>query len=219
MTNPSLTDWLTAIGTVGATGLAVVLAGRDIVSRWIFHPRLDVALRQGPPDCVITQITESTPAGAMLRQAFYCRLRIQNNGNRRAQGVEVRMICLWRYDSGSYTEDGDFVPMNLLWSHRGTIGTPVLEPKLPQHCDFCYFQRPIPIGDGKAWMDFATEVQPNQVGPDRWPTKKPPGKYRAEIVITADNAKPKSKILAIDFVGEWSDDPVEMAMNLLRVDA
>ena len=127
------------------------------------------------------------------------------------------MIRLWWRDSdGSYREDKDFIPLNLVWSYRHIITTPVLEPDLPQHLDFCLCMKP--WRGGSSWLDFTTEVQPRQVATNRWPTRKPIGKYRAEIVVTAANAKAKPKTLEINFTGKWADDPVEMATRGLRVD-
>jgi hypothetical protein len=112
-------------------------------------------------------------------------------------------------------DDPGFFPMNLVWSHRGTITLPVLLAEVPQHCDFCAFldlKRVSP-----PLVHFCTEVEPNQVADGSWPTKKPPGRYRAEIVVTADDAKPLTKELEIVFTGVWSDDAVQVATHELQV--
>lgn len=147
MNHATLADWLTAGGTVIAALLAVGLAGRDIIDRLIHHPTLDVALKHGPPDCVIVLATVILRSSDGLTErthpAFFCRLAIENHGNRRADHVGVRMTRLYRHEAdGSYRLDADFSPMNLKWTHTGVIETPVLEADLPRLCDFCFFFSP-----------------------------------------------------------------------------
>lgn len=226
----SWTDVATAIGTVGATTLALGFALRDQIRALFIRPRLTVALRRTPPDCQI--ITEEHPLqwvgsagtwGGMPQvlavPTFYCRLSIGNDGDRRALNVEVRMTRLWRYEAeqSDYVEDRDFLPMNLTWAHAVIgLAVPVIDPHLPRHCNFCHFSQ-APDTEN-ALMSFNTEVEPLEVGERRWPTKKSPGKYRAEIAVTAENAKPTYRTLEIEFTGTWSDDPVVIAESGLKVE-
>jgi hypothetical protein len=221
---PSTTDWLTAIGTVGATVVALLLAGREQLRGFFFRPRLEVSVRLGPPDChVIQEVQEVEWPGHGstfdTEPVFYCRLAVNNVGNRRASQVAVRMTRLWRQaEPGGYVEDADFLPMNMTWAHiREGLVVPVLDPGLPRHCNLCHFYQPAEGATGPPLIQFDTEVVPFEVGENRWPTKKPPGDYRAEIAVTADNAEPIRRVLEIRFTGEWFIDAETIAERSLRV--
>jgi hypothetical protein len=228
--HPNVADWLTAVGTVSATLLAVVLAGRDQLSRWLFHPRLSVSVRPGPPDSHIVQASEETQMFGRTMQIgtplYICRLSIDNTGNRRAINVEVRMNRLWRIVGGTKVEDPDFIPLNLVWSNIGSSTLTNLDPGLPRHLDFCHFYQPFGAGEGSASpLTFNTEVEPLEVGqpdPDntashRWPTHKEPGEYHAELAITATDVTSLRKVITVAYTGEWFDDAAEIARKALVV--
>jgi hypothetical protein len=220
---PSITDWLTAIGTVGATVVALILAGREWLLGLFFRPRLEVSVRLGPPDCHIIQEEQEMEifgrTSFTTEAVFYCRMAVNNPGNRRASQVAVRMTKLWlQVEPGRYVEDSDFLPMNLTWAHiREGLVVPVIEPHLPRHCNLCHFYQ-LPIGATTLpLLQFDTEVVPFEVGENRWPTQKPPGSYRAEIAVTADNAESIHRILEIAFTGEWFINAETIAERSLRV--
>ena len=131
------------------------------------------------------------------------------------------MTRLWRKDGDAFVEDTDFLAMNLKWAHRETtidpLTVPVIDRHLPRHCGFCRFSKPWNDDPTRSWIQFNTEVQPLQIGPDRWPTQKKPGTYKAEIALTADNCNPAYRDVLIDFTGEWFDDPAEIAQQSLKV--
>jgi hypothetical protein len=208
------TDIATALGTVSATVLAVVLAGREVIDRWIHHPMLDVALENQPPDFQLIALRGLN--GSFLCMAWYCRLQIWNNGNRRAHEVQVRMTRLVVIDESRHSQDDrDFVPMNLKWTNIGEVTLAGLAPDLPQHCDLCFFADP--NVSPPPLITFCTEVQPNEVAPDRWPNRKPPGNYRAEIAVTATDAQTVYRTLNIEFSGEWFGSVEEMASKRFSV--
>jgi hypothetical protein len=208
------TDIATALGTVGATLLAVVLAGREVIDRWFHHPELDVALEHQAPDFQLIALRGLD--GSFLCMAWYCRLQIRNNGNRRAHEVQVRMTRLVVIESGDSKQDSDFVPMNLKWTNVGDVTLAALVADLPQHCDLCLFADP--TVSPPALITFCTEVQPNEVAPGRWPNRKPPGKYRAEIAVTASDASTVYRTVDIEFSGEWSESIDEMTSKHFRVE-
>lgn len=208
------TDIATAVGTVGAAALAVVLAGREVIDRWLHHPELDVAFDQAPPDLQLIALRR--PNGDFLYMGWYCRLQILNRGDRRAHQVQVRMTrLLVMDDSQGAKNDSDFVPMNLRWTNIDKVTLGALTPDLPQHCDLCFLADPNVAGP--ALLTFCTEVQPNEVAPGRWPNRKPFGRYRVEIAVTASDAKTVYKSLAVEFSGGWSEDAEEMASKHISV--
>ena len=216
MADVTWADGLTAVGTFLAVVVALGLAGWEWIRRRIWRPELDVVVEPRSPDGQIIRV--GGVGGSYW--AFYCRLQIHNTGSRRAHGVQVRMIRLVD-GSGPSKGDADFVPMNLVWSNvpRNPLGSnirrielPALVPELPQHCDFCFFTHTEP-----PLVQFCTEETPNAVGGGRWPTKKPPGQYRADIAVAAENAKTIYRTLGVVFTGKWSDNVDEMAATNLRV--
>lgn len=211
----SWTDVLTALGTVGAAVIALVLASWGAISRALFRPKLDLGLRHGSPDCQIIEVRR-IPDNALLWLSLYVRLQVKNSGNRRARAVQLRITGLQRYDdTAGWRTDADFIPMYLTWANIGGTVLEGLQPGLPQHCDLCRFNQSrypdFPL------LEFITEADPHAVGPDRWPTKKRPGRYRATLAVTADNAKTVRRPVELDFTGEWRDDLDQMLTTGVRV--
>jgi hypothetical protein len=103
--------------------------------------------------------------------------------------------------------------MNLTWSHAaGSVIVTKIDPKLPRHCDLCHVDYPT-----RNHIQFNTEVTPNPVAPNVWPTIKPAGTYRLQIAATADNAKPVHRTLKIEFKATWYPTEMDMFSNGLLV--
>jgi len=136
----------------------------------------------------------------MAFDAYYFRLAVGNDGSAAAKNVAVRAIKLSKLDptSGVYQDDPHFMPMNLVWSHVGSVVTVKIDPELPQHCDLAHVDQP-----SSSHLQFCTEVTPNQVAPGIFPTVKPAGNYRLRVAATADNSKPVYRTLTIAFEGKW----------------
>lgn len=217
---PNLAEWLTAIGTVGATSIALILASREQIRAWFLGPRVHVALRPQPPDCQVIEAVEQFEGmggfGGTTYNVFYSRLLIDNHGRSRAKAVGVRMTGLWRREQGAWVEDRDFLPMNLNWAHLAPRSEPDIDPHLPRHCDLCHFTEPYGDGAGTL-MTLDTELQPNAVGENRWPAIKPPGEYQAEIAVTGANVRSSFWTLVIEFSGKWADSAEQIAREGLTV--
>ena len=211
---PTLADWLIAIGTIATAVLALLLATRDQLQRWLFQPRLRLRIRQGPPDCTTIEAKGfvQTPKGTAPFQEtqFYCRFSVDNEGRRRADDVAVRLIRLWHREKLGWVDDASFFPLHLKWSHVGTTVTPALDPRLPRHCDFCHCTE-----NEHDRFHLETEVEPYEVAPGVFPSIKPPGTYRIEAAVTAANARAQYAIVELEFDGVWSDDAVDMATEHL----
>src|SRR5271170_7289444 len=82
-------DWVTAIGTVSAVALALLLAlyGQQI-ARWRFHPVLRFkALVQRPDADKVSRWRQEGNSVVVLGEAWYFRLAISNEGNDAAREV------------------------------------------------------------------------------------------------------------------------------------
>lgn len=209
----TVTDWLTSIGTISAVAVALSIAiWGDWMKALFAKPRLVVTIAMRPPDCHKIQVQytvpgrESFPAMQMSRIAYWFRLSVGNLGRATARNVEVRLLSLQiQGPDGIFEADPSFIPLGLNWSHATPKSQVAarLPRGVPKHCDFCH----VFDADSGAppLFEFDTEVTPNQVGPDLWPTRKPPGNYRGRLAVTADNGDPRYFDFEIRYTG-WLDD-------------
>jgi hypothetical protein len=220
-------DWV-AVGAI-ATLLAVLAAlAIAIWGDWLkslaSHPNLTLSIEMKPPDCHRIQTTaqiqfQTTPMQALggavpppplttAYDTYYFRLAVGNDGSAAAKNVGVRAIKLSRFDptSGVYQVDPLFMPMDLTWSHaNGSVVVAKIDPDLPKHCDLAHVDQP-----SSAYLQFNTEVTPNQVAPNVWPTVKPAGTYELRVAATADNSRPVYGTLKIAFDGMWHKSETDM---------
>ncbi len=230
--SPSPTDWITAIATAFgviatllgavATFLAVIAAlAIAIWGDWLksvaSRPRLTVSISMQAPDSVRIQTTASNilMSGQIIAYlSYYYRLSIGNIGTTAAINVEVRAIKLLRFDAATneFQNDPAFMPLNLIWSNVGGTVMAKIDPELPKHCDLAHVDQP-----SAAYLQLSTEVVPNQVGPQVWPTIKPQGDYRLRIALTADNSKPVYRTLRMTFDGQWHPNEPDMYASGLHV--
>src|SRR5580693_1551142 len=106
-------EWLTAIGTVGATVLALVLAlWGEKLTRWFIRPELSLKTNVGRPDSEgVHRQVNGTPSGL----AYFFRLAIRNKGNTAANDVQIFLNKIERLVGGKPEPVTAFTPMNLLW--------------------------------------------------------------------------------------------------------
>lgn len=217
-TNP--VDTLSAAGSAIATALAVVVAlviaiWGDDMKAWFRKPLLTLSIRPHAPDCHKIMTTGFNPQGwfALQYMSYFMRFAIGNDGRTAAKNVVVRALKLWcRAANGTYTEDPYFLPMNLIWSHSSTQTQPQgsviasrIDPQLPRHCDLGHVDE-----GGGGLLTFCTEVKPNEVAPNVWPTVKPAGHYRLSVAVVADNADTRYYLVEIGWDGQWRDNETEM---------
>jgi hypothetical protein len=228
-----VTAWATVAAALAtlfgaiATFLAVVAAlAIAIWGDWLksltSRPKLAISISMSAPDCHKIQTTQQLvgPGGQMLPVAafdtYYCRLSVGNDGNAPARDVGVRAIKLSRLDpkSGEYIVDPHFMAMDLTWAHAGgKVTVAKIDPRLPKHCDLAHVDH-----SNTKFLQFNTEVTPNEVAPGVWPTVKPAGTYRLEVAATADNAKPLYRTLKIVFGGTWYATEKDMFSKGLTIE-
>ena len=215
---PTITDWLTSIGTVGAVIVAVVLAlwGGQI-RQFGSRARFKVLFERKPPDCqLVTNLEPINHFTSIATPAALVRFRVDKNGITAASNVEVRMLQLWRAGAdGILKLDPDFLPVNLVWTNSQSTTTRVIHPGLPRHCDFLSV---LQSGDPTdLTFFFNTDVERQDVREGINPYINGKGRYRVEIGISADDMPPLRKTFEISFSGSWSDDPDQMFNNDLVV--
>jgi hypothetical protein len=117
----------------------------------------------------------------------------------------------------------EFIPMNLRWSHSPADKPIIFEtpnPHMGKHCDIGSVsptsnvsERPLAgMKAGKSTFNLATEVFPNN---NCYRLK--PGKYRIELLVAAQNARPRLFLVDLDWNGIFETSPERMFSNSVGV--
>jgi len=215
-------NWLVAIGTIL---LSIVAIFQDKLRAWVMRPKLRVTIQVAPPDChksVIECYNEKIGIVDVIVEVYYFRLLVKNDGNQRAELVEVFAKKLTeKKEDGAFTKVSTFMPMNLTWTHTDDkIFYEAISPHMYRNCSLGHIIDPskrrlsrseqLPEEKSgkpfnKAVFSFDLEIRPNTGG-----HLIKPGTYRLDIVVAAANVKPISKTLEIAFNGEWCPNEAEM---------
>ena len=136
-----ITNALVATGTLV---VAIVAVFGETIRAWRVRPKLASTLNLRPPDSHKTAMRAKDKQGnEFYADAYYCRLRVENRGTLAAHNVEVYAGKLEkRRQDGGTDPVTTFLPMNLKWSHMGSIFFPRLGPGVPKHCDFFHIVKP-----------------------------------------------------------------------------
>lgn len=224
-----VTDWLSAIGTLLAVVAALFIAIFQDWLRSIFsRPRLEVSISLNPPYChkIVKYFTYPplAPDNQLYSKQFqadcyYFRLRIKNNGEVRAEHVEVYAAELTKQVAdGSFQLVETFTPMNLIWSNIGKAYLPAISPKMEKLCDLGHIIDPdkrkmvfednnpdLNASPSETTFSFDVELISSTLG-----HVIEPGRYRLKLITGAANSKPIEKTLEINLTGKWFDDERKM---------
>ncbi len=227
------TKWLTAIGTVGAVIVALVIAlFQNRLRRWCNHPILEVSASTKLPDCVKLPYIQPahlqfSPQPVVVQQhettSYYLRVLVENASNETARNVEVyaKKLIRYRKSDSQWEEVFDFPPMNLVWSNsppeQGTY-LRFLPPKMSKLCDVGHIIDPTDRKDFEGDNNPALDLSPDEVSLTFDVIQKPlhkghivkQGDYRLEIVVAADNVDAVTRKVKIFFDGKWHSDRATM---------
>jgi hypothetical protein len=210
-------EWLTAIGTVGAVILALILAlWGEKIGRWRIRPKLSLEAHVGRPESVsvrrqgaytlTTGYTGSFDAGA----AYFFRLAIRNRGNTEARDVQVFLESVERIVNGKPERIPECTPMNLVWSNRRNATLPTLLPEMPPvYCDLVHVDEPKPRSTSEEQPDaqLVLDVEfPSNTGGHALAA----GTYQFGIILAAANHKPHRYKLEVIFSGTWYTEEGKM---------
>jgi hypothetical protein len=174
------------------------------------------------------RIDLNTGEALVKAPCYYLRLWIENAGNVRAEAVQVFVKSLARKQANSqFSEDRDFLPMNLRWSHSPSplIFTSI-NPGMGRHCDFGHIVDPafdsefLPSkqffakkpDEGKTVVSLDVEFEPAT-----YSHLIPPGEYRITLMIGGANFKPETTQLELVHTGNWHPDEEKMFSDGLGV--
>jgi len=198
------------------TFAAVIVAlFKESILRRLRHPELSARLRAEYPDCVKTPTKHHDE---WRGSRYFLRLWIKNEGDVRAEKVEVFLARAWmECKVDSWEELPQFTPMNLRWSNgdwkNPTIYADGISPQMSRYCDFGAITDPT-HPDLRSLPEAARTrlgLQFEFLGPAR--EYLLPGKYRFEILVAASNREPVAYFVDIHLTGLWSEDEKEMFKN------
>jgi hypothetical protein len=212
-------EWIQLAG-VGVTLLAVLVAlFKDEIWRILRKPNLDITLKNQSPDCHISGTTwkeEGTGRQLSVGNWYYLRLWVCNKGKSPATNVQVFASKLLKATApNNFIKIGDFLPMNLQWAHTKEIFRGCIAPDMGRHCDLGHIADPKfkavhketkpTVSDDKTILCLELEVRPLTLI-----HLLQPGEYKLELIVAADNVKPKRKIVSIGLTGDWFETENEM---------
>jgi hypothetical protein len=205
--------WVAAVGTAV---LAVVAVFQETIRGWFYRPRFRVSAKTEPPDCVKVPFT--APDGTLVGDAVYLRIWVENVGNATARNVEVYAKDLRRRRADrTWERVPSFPSMNLKWANLGAIYFPRIAPDMGKHCDMAHITDPstrqflqeerptLGLTPQQSSMAFDLMVAPNHRG-----HIVGPGEYQLDILIAADNVRPKRVLVTINVQGPWYGDEATM---------
>lgn len=225
-----IAQWLEAIGSIIAALVALgTVLYFEIWKPRRDHPELDISISMAPPDCLKSpmssqSISESTIERVeeiVVADSYLLRFRVTNNGNAKAESVEVFASNLSKqHADGSFKKVTSFLPMNLQWDNHPDIFMPMISPGMYKHCKLAHIIDPSRRGHfsklGEAGHRPAVSSDETVLSFDTVRKTyalshlQPPGLYRLTVLIAASNARPVARHLEINLTGKWFDDDSEM---------
>lgn len=210
--NSLLANWLVAIGTII---LAIVAIFQDKIRKLLTKPNLDIEIDVAPPDCHKTDF-KNMQTGAKICDCYYFRFKIWNRGNDRAENVEMLVTKLFKKKAnGTYKEEKDFLPLNLVWSYYKTPVMANICPDTFKHCDLGYI---IKVEDVNKLIQANKEFRSKilfifdlAVKPNTQSFIKEPGEYAIEVMISSANiTKAIKRYFELKINDSWFDDEKKM---------
>lgn len=193
--SPSLADWLTAIGTILAVAVALLIAGASTIKKWIYRPVLKVEFENGPPFArPPTPIT--VPAGAPPAFGYFIRLRVTNSGKSIARDVEGKLMRI--YGAGTLQERNDFDPTNLHWAGHDQHGGEVPRTVDIHKTAFEFLDLVNTQSGGPGIIIYTTETIPRGI-----PFALPWGDYVFDVILFGKNTEPVEKFYLLHVRTGW----------------
>jgi hypothetical protein len=219
-------EWLTAIGTVGAVVLALVLA---LWGQWIgqlfFRPVLVLAARVQLPDTTKVRRHVQLSDGRLidLGEYYYFRLAITNEGNTAARDVQLFLAEVQRVEGEKIDIVSRFTPMNLIWTNTQQLPAKdrvtrsvLLAHTPPLYCDLAHVGEPQRrkqpgeedldnVPPDKAVLGLDVEVPTYSKG-----HLLEPGIYHFTLTLAASNCRSTDHLVWVSFPGDWFPEVDEM---------
>jgi hypothetical protein len=215
MTFDQIMSFLTAIGTVGACVVALIIAlfGKRM-EHVFYHPDLDLDAVVRRPEAIKVGRWQkvSDTEFRLIGDAWFFRLAITNNENAPARDVQVFLKKVEKLDG---TVVDRFSPMNLRWTNTGETNRRVLLRDVPVFCDFIHVGDPDwrsksgedleTVPQGRAVMCLDVEATNTSRG-----HLLEPGAYNFHLVLAAENFEGRPFAVEVRYDGMWYADQAQM---------
>jgi hypothetical protein len=220
-------EWLTAIGTVGAVVVALLLAlWGQWVGQLLFHPVLNLDARVQRPDADKVRRYRLDASGypiADLGEYYYFRLAVTNKGRTAAENVQVFLSKVELVRDHGLETVSRFTPMNLIWANteqmppKDRVTRPLLLADTPPvYCDLAHVGQPHKrllqgaedlenVPAYKAVLGLDVQVPTYSKG-----HLLEPGTYHFSLTLAASNCRSTHYVVKVSFPGDWLPDVEEM---------
>lgn len=205
----NVAQWAAAVMTCAA--VIVALFKEDFI-RHRRHPKLTASIEAKYPDCVRTPaewrgVNKEKPWKGWR---YWLRVWVKNEGNLRAEKVEVFLSRAWVMQNNGFFEPlTNFTPMNFLWSNTQEAYVDGISPDMRRLCDFGSILEPAysdPANPSLSETRLSLRLQVPPATTD-W---LPPGRYKFEIKIAGSNCEPVTRCIHLHLTGRWHGEPTEM---------
>jgi hypothetical protein len=195
------------LAAVVVTGAAVIVAlfKEDFIRRRR-HPKLTASIEAKHPNCVRTSEKKDLPAKPWKGFTYFLRVWVKNQGNVRAEKVEVFLSQAWVRSNSTFEPVPNFTPMNLRWSYTHETYVEGISPGMGRLCDFAsisdpaYFSPP----QEKTRLSLCLQVPPPSTD------RLSPGHYKFEIKLAGSNCEPVTCCIHLHLTGVWDNEPAQM---------
>jgi len=223
---PNITDWLQAVGTIGAVILAFVFYFWDRIEKWWNKPILDIAINFRPPYCHGFRWNRENIGRTVLQvRCYWFRMTVSNSGKEAARNVEVVINNVRRKVGDVWEQVGEFLPSNLAWTHISQQYMPLLLPCTQKEVDLGR------IIDPATRLEFEGESIPGvnwsptltlfrfelTVNPVTGYNILRPGEYEFTLTVGAENCRPVTRSFVLNLSGDWEIDEAQMFGKGVRI--
>jgi hypothetical protein len=211
----SVADWMAALGTIFAGIVALGIALAPWFTSKFWKPKLAMILRPA-----VDFGTYDTPAGL----THWFRIWVDNgDGTAAGDSVEVIARRAFKMNGGRPERISAFVPTHLGWTHdRKRKRSAKVHKRLGSLVDVGYVPKEVPQNSALllpagARQDLRPFVLNTLVQPTDAFNHLPPGEYRIELHLVADNFDPLVYTLGIRWSGEWQENICDLYPSQLEL--
>jgi hypothetical protein len=194
--------------SVVVTGAAVIVAlfKEDFIRRRR-HPKLTASIEAKPPSCI--RLPAEAKGKSWEGWIYWVRVWVKNEGNVRAEKVEVFLSQALVRNNGSFEPVPNFTPMNLQWSYTHETYVDGISPNMGRFCDFGAISDPAhpELQEQRTRLSLRLQSPPGRTD---W---LQPEQYRFEIKLAGSNCEPVARWVHLHLTGVWENEPVKMLSN------
>jgi hypothetical protein len=219
MASPTVADWITAAGTVGATVVALALGLG--VNKWLLRPRLVPILRRERDSSLLITGSVGIPgigAVPIRNVTAYLRLYIRNRGRSSTTDVRVALVKVevWS-DARSQWEEykQELGGREFVWSNSNPVDTVrSLARKSERTVDIFYIERNKPA---KGLRPLTLRLGGEPPGSEAH-IFDPPGAWRLTLELSGKGAATVNSYVSFRYDGGWTTTENRDFWNVLAVD-